>query len=119
VKRNRWNPRKVLVASAGVATVNYALATGCESSMEKMSVVANLMPAPGGYGGFPSVANLVAPPPEPPIELPPVGDAGSLDAGRGGPSDASLPDATDGSRADAAPAGTASDAGSTTPDGGP
>ena len=94
VKRNRWNPRKLLVASAGVATVNYALATGCDSSMEKkMSVIANLMPAPGGFGGsHATVANLVGPPPEPPIDIPSVGGSSSSDAGRS-PSDASAPDA--------------------------
>ena len=125
VKRNRWNPRKVLVASAGVATVNYALATGCDSGMGKMSVIANLMPAPGGFGGsYATVANLVAPPPEPPIEIPSVGGASSRDAGQG-PSDASLPDAAaDDAAADAAPTDTAAggagnDGGPASPDGGP
>jgi len=67
-------PRKLLVASVGVATINYVLASsGC-------STVANL-PAPhaggkagaggsasagakssAGTGGFPTVANLPAPP---------------------------------------------------------
>lgn len=105
----------MLVASAGVATVNYALATGCDSSMEKMSVIANLMPAPGGFAGsYGTVANLVAPPPQPPIDLPSVGGASSRDAGQA--SDASLPDA---SPADAAAGGAGNDAGQGTPDGGP
>jgi len=118
VKRNRWNPRKVLVASAGVATVNYALATGCDSSMEKMSVIANLMPAPGGFGGsYATVANLVAPPAEPPIDIPSVGGSSSSDAGQS-PSDSGTPDAVD-AAADAAAGGAGGDAGQTTPDGGP
>jgi hypothetical protein len=107
MKRNRWNPRKLLIASAGVATVNYALATGCESR----SSVANLMVSPGGVGSGgtagdrlppeippaqppgpgPTVANLVAPPPPvgvdagqfPGFELPDAAppDASSDDAG--------------------------------------
>lgn len=110
MKRNRWNPRKVLVASAGVATVNYALAAGCGTREEMMSVVANLMPAPGGFGGsYPMVANLVAPPPEPPIDVPPVG--GSRDAGQG-PPDASAADA-------ATEGGAGNDGTGATPDGGP
>ncbi|HTV17295.1 MAG TPA: hypothetical protein VMG12_01450 [Polyangiaceae bacterium] len=70
MKRTKWNPRKLLIASAGVASVNYALAAGCSSSRSEVSV-ANLMPCPpsqcpdvGGNGGAgPTVANLVAPPP--------------------------------------------------------
>jgi hypothetical protein len=66
MKRTKWNPRKVLIASAGVASVNYAVAAGCNDGA---SLVANLVACPaegcgdvGGYGGA-SVANLVAPPP--------------------------------------------------------
>lgn len=65
MKRTKWNPRKVLIASAGVASVNYAVAAGCHDGA---GTVANLLPCPpaqcrddGGYGGA-SVANLVAPP---------------------------------------------------------
>jgi hypothetical protein len=60
MKRTKWNPRKVLIASAGVASVNYALATGCS---ESRPTVANLVipTTPSGAGGA-SVANLVAPP---------------------------------------------------------
>jgi len=88
VKRNRWNPRKVLVASAGVATVNYVLAVGCDDSLGKMSTIANLMPAPGGFGGA-TVANLVAPPPGP-LPVPGAAGQGALDAGSS-PRDASAP----------------------------
>jgi hypothetical protein len=68
MKRTKWNPRKVLIASAGVASVNYALAAGCGGQSD---TVANLVACPpsqcpegGGNGGFSgaSVANLVAPP---------------------------------------------------------
>src|SRR5687768_4701688 len=66
MKRTKWNPRKVLIASAGVASVNYAVAAGCNDGR---GLVANLVVCPaeqcgdvGGYGGA-SVANLVAPPP--------------------------------------------------------
>jgi hypothetical protein len=64
MKRTKWNPRKVLIASAGVASVNYAVAAGCGGNT---GTVANLLPCPepqcssAGYGGA-SVANLVAPP---------------------------------------------------------
>jgi hypothetical protein len=77
MKRPRLNPRKLLVASAGVATMNYALAAGCSGSKKSQEwIIANLMPGPpccvdDGIGGsFPgTVANLVAPPP--PISPPP------------------------------------------------
>jgi hypothetical protein len=65
MKRTKWNPRKVLIASAGVASVNYAVAAGCGGD----SLVANLVVCPasqcpqGGGNGGASVANLVAPPP--------------------------------------------------------
>lgn len=78
-RRNRWNPRKLLVASAGVATVNYALATGCEGNGQSISSVANLMPAPGAGGSLVTVANLVAPPGGPnvaPVPLPGTGGTG-------------------------------------------
>jgi hypothetical protein len=67
MKRARLNPRKLLVASAGVATLNYAMAAGCGG--QGVDNVANLMAPPaggnGGMGGtgLGSVANLVAPPP--------------------------------------------------------
>ena len=94
MKRPRLNPRKLLVASVGVATVNYALAAGCGGNKgPNISVVANLMPGPPGFeldpgtpgtgGSFPgTVANLVAPPP--PVSPSPVRfeppDAGAPDA---------------------------------------
>jgi hypothetical protein len=121
MKRTKWNPRKVLIASAGVASVNYALAAGCGGE----SLVANLVACPasqcpeGGGNGGASVANLVAPPP-----------GGSFFGGSGGISgdggatvanlvapppggmpnlpDASTPDAPDDAgAADAAPDGAA------------
>ncbi len=77
-KRLRFNPRKVLVASAGVASISYLSTTGCATD----PLVANLVaspggfggsyggsspnPGPGGSGGFGGsslIANLVAPPP--------------------------------------------------------
>lgn len=91
MKRPRLNPRKLLIASAGVATVNYALAAGCSGKKgSEYYVIANLMPGPpdcctadGTGGSFPgTVANLVAPPP--PVSPPPVTfeprDAGLKDA---------------------------------------
>jgi hypothetical protein len=95
MKRPRLNPRKLLVASAGVATVNYALAAGCGDGKKTHEVVvANLMPAPpslvgvdpiGSGGSRATVANLVAPPP--PVSPPPVSfeprDAGLKDAAPG------------------------------------
>ena len=84
MKRRRLNPRKLLVASAGVATMNYALAAGCSSKKGSEVFVANLAASPPGFsveddtlgnGGsapvaFPgTVANLVAPPP--PVSPPP------------------------------------------------
>ena len=105
MKRARLNPRKLLIALAGVATVNYAFAAGCGGKSEQTSVIANLLPGPpyvsnGGAGPTvanllapPSmygtggqdpgpVANLVAPPPEPPVVPPviPVTDAAAPDA---------------------------------------
>jgi hypothetical protein len=66
MKRTKWNPRKVLIASVGVASANYAMAAGCHDGA---GLVANLVACPpsqcpdvGGTGGA-SVANLVAPPP--------------------------------------------------------
>jgi hypothetical protein len=65
MKRTKFNPRKLLIASAGVATVNYAAAIGCNGlAGSDISTVANLMPSPGGgTGGTYTIANLVAPPP--------------------------------------------------------
>lgn len=65
-------PRKLLVASVGVATINYVLA-GCDS----MSTVANLVAAPGGSfnqggaGGNPNIAGT--PPTSGNLPLPPGG----------------------------------------------
>jgi len=85
MKRARLNPRKLLIASAGVATVNYAFAAGCGGGKgERESVIANLMPGPP-YVSFgdagPSnatVANLVASPP--PISGPGARDQGPVAA---------------------------------------
>ena len=91
MKRPRLNPRKLLIASAGVATVNYALAAGCSDGKKGTTVVvANLVPGPPGLvvpmgdgdTSPGSVANLVAPPP--PVSPGPVlfepRDAGAKDA---------------------------------------
>lgn len=70
MKRTKLNPRKVLIASAGIATINYISTTACGGRGES---VANLVAPPqggtggaqmmgGGTGGSPYVANLVAPP---------------------------------------------------------
>jgi hypothetical protein len=101
MKRQRLNPRKLLIASAGVATVNYVFAAGCGGKEAPgYEFVANLMPPAvggslGGFGGPPSfggtggvyqggVANLVAPPPLPsPSPMPPPANS----------SDADVPDA--------------------------
>lgn len=111
MKRTKWNPRKVLIASAGVASVNYAVVVGCNDG-DGAGIVANLVVCPpsqcssggtgnGGFAGA-SVANLVAPPAEPPADLPPnVPDASAPDAS---PDDAGAGDA--GAR-DAAPDGAA------------
>jgi hypothetical protein len=64
VKRNKWNPRKVLIASAGLASVNYAVAAGCNGNEPLVANLVACPPAqcpPSGAGGA-SVANLVAPP---------------------------------------------------------
>jgi hypothetical protein len=115
----------VLVASAGVATVNYALATGCDSDMGKMSVVANLMPAPGGVAGsYGTVANLVAPPPDfgpppvPPLDGPSSGGASSLDAGQSSDASASDASAPDASAPDASAGDAGNDAAAQAPDSG-
>lgn len=113
MKRTRLNPRKLLIASAGVATVNYAFAAGCgDKEGVNYSVIANLMPGPpyvaGTAGGAgPSVANLVAPPP-------PVGGTGGR--GPGPVAGAPLPElpdaAVEADVADAAePGDTAADGG--------
>jgi hypothetical protein len=98
MKRPRLNPRKLLVASAGVATINYALAAGCSGKKGSEVFVANLVASPPGFsvdddtlgtggsspGAFPgTVANLVAPPPPvspSPVRFEPL-DAGAKDAG--------------------------------------
>ena len=61
MKRAKLNPRKVLVASAGVATISYLSATACSDGPPTNTTVANLMPAP--YPTPAAVANLVAPVP--------------------------------------------------------
>jgi len=105
MKRPRLNPRKLLVASAGVATMNYALLAGCGSKKGSEVFVANLVASPPGVsvdddtlgnggsspGVFPgTVANLVAPPP--PVSPTPVlfepRDAGAKDASPGDAPDA-------------------------------
>jgi hypothetical protein len=115
MKRMKWNPRKVLIASAGVASVNYAVAAGCHDGGASLpcrssqcssggvggASVANLVaPFPVGDGGFSgaTVANLVGPPPGGTPNLP---DASVPDA--------SAPDASpdDGGARDAAPDGAA------------
>lgn len=45
MKRTRWIPRKVLIASAGVASVNDAVAAGCNDGT---GLVANLVACPDG-----------------------------------------------------------------------
>lgn len=87
MKRTKWNPRKVLVASAGVASVNYALVAGCSDDERTHVSVANLMPCPpsqcpdNGIGGA-LVANLVA--------MPPGGNFGGGNGGNGGFAGASV-----------------------------
>lgn len=94
-------PRKLLVASVGVATINYVLA-GCDSIGGP--TVANLMPAPvagagaggkggggGGGGTPPTVANL--PFPIPMGGYPTAGNAGQNNSGNGGASAGSSNDA--------------------------
>lgn len=117
MKRTKWNPRKVLIASAGVASVNYALSAGCGSGERTEITVANLLPCPpsqcpgdgiggalvanlvamppggsfnGGNGGFAgaSVANLVAPPPGGAPGTPELPDASTPAPPDSGPSDA-------------------------------
>jgi hypothetical protein len=64
MKRAKLNPRKLLIASVGVATIDYIAA--CSGRAEDpIVVIANLMPPPYemGVGGNGTVANLVAPPP--------------------------------------------------------
>ncbi len=65
MKRAKLNPRKLLIASLGVATIDYI--AGCSGLAEDgiITTIANLMPPPYemGVGGTSTVANLVAPPP--------------------------------------------------------
>jgi hypothetical protein len=111
MKRAKLNPRKLLIASIGVATVDYLVACNGLTSVANLMAppdgdgyggsvtIANLMPAPpaqGGYGGNatvanlmpapPGVANLVAPPPyvDPRQDAgrDPVDAADEVDAGR-------------------------------------
>lgn len=113
MKRTKWNPRKVLIASAGLASVNYAVASGCGGDTLVANLVlcpvsecppggsggasvANLVaPPPGGNGGFAgaSVANLVAPPP-----------GGSFNSPDGSAPDPDAPDAAPDASPDAADA---------------
>lgn len=102
----RMNPRKLLVASVGVATLNYlgTAATACSSSVEdgtpgdrtkikdaaldQFHQVGNLMAFDGGQPRpNPTVANLMAPPPRPSATV----DASTRDAAPNGPSDAKAP----------------------------
>jgi hypothetical protein len=64
MKRAKINPRKLLIASVGIATIDYIAACSGRAS-DEITVVANLMPPPYemGVGGNGTVANLVAPPP--------------------------------------------------------
>jgi hypothetical protein len=64
MKRAKINPRKLLIASIGVATIDYIAACSGRAK-DEITVVANLMPPPYemGVGGNGTVANLVAPPP--------------------------------------------------------
>lgn len=102
MQERRVNPRKLLVASVGVATLNY-LGTGATACSGKVvdsatqrvgdaghdarpptpptATVANLLAPPPP---MPTVANLMAPPPMPTVANlmapPPVPDAGPRDA---------------------------------------
>lgn len=119
MKRTKWNPLEVLIASAGVASVNYAVAAGCNdgggtaanlvlcppsqcppAGVGGASVANRVAPAHvGGSGGFAGapVANRVAPPPGGTPNLP---DASAPDASPG-----AAPD--DGGIRDPAPDGAA------------
>jgi hypothetical protein len=99
MKRAKLNPRKLLIASIGVATIDYIAA--CSGRAEdQVVVIANLMPPPYemGVGGNGTVANLVAPPPSvanlmaPPPPPPGAGGSGSVLVPRDAGSDAA-PDA--------------------------
>jgi hypothetical protein len=114
MKRTKLNPRKLLVASIGVATIDYIAACGGDaygvanlmappntpsvggSRSTLPPTVANLMAppyGPGGAGGYPpTVANLMAPPsPYPmPSTLP---DAGNPQPGQDAAVDAGDVDA--------------------------
>lgn len=100
------NSRKLLVASVGVATLNYlgTAATACSSSVEDGTTGDRTKLKDAGDGnvfpdGAPTVANLVAPPPMPTVAnlmAPPPHpsarvDAGTRDAAPNGPSDAKVP----------------------------
>jgi hypothetical protein len=64
MKRAKLNRRKLLIASVGVATIDYI--TACSGRADDViTSIANLMPPPYemGVGGNGTVANLVAPPP--------------------------------------------------------
>jgi hypothetical protein len=106
MKRTKLNPRKLLVASIGIATIDYIVACGGDvndvanpetphgtpsvggSGVGPPPSVANLMIPPMGRGGTggvpPTVANLMAPPdagnPQPGQDAA-VSDAGEVDAG--------------------------------------
>jgi len=60
----RVNPRKLLVASVGVATLNY-LGTGATACSSK--VVDSTAQGVGDAAPTPTVANLMAPPPTPTV----------------------------------------------------
>ncbi|MET0411842.1 MAG: hypothetical protein ABW217_11135 [Polyangiaceae bacterium] len=102
MKRAKINPRKLLIASIGVATIDYI--TACSGRAEDVVVVvANLMPPPYemGVGGNGTVANLVAPPPgvagatvanlvAPPPPPPGAGGSGNVFVPRDAGSDAAI-----------------------------
>jgi hypothetical protein len=75
MKRVKLNPRKLLVASIGVATIDYLGLSGCSgrAADDPIAAVANLMPPPYvvNVGGNSGVANLVAPPPSVANLMPP------------------------------------------------
>lgn len=102
MKRAKINPRKLLIASVGVATIDYIAACSGRAS-DEITVIANLMPPPYemGVGGNGTVANLVAPPPgvagatvanlmAPPPPPPGAGGTGNVFAPRDAGSDAAI-----------------------------
>jgi hypothetical protein len=73
------SPRKLLVASVGVATVSYALV-----ACDKPPVTGNLPAPPPPPPSIPIVGNLPAPPPPPDAGAPPAApDAGAVQTPKG------------------------------------